>query len=472
MLRRTGGGIGSRWASAAALLAGLLFGAPSAQARDLVGLTQARFTWTAASGPVAGYRVYVERNWSSWAPHPTAFALPAGARSVVVSGNLNETYRVQVAAIDGDGREGPRSNPSEHVTFKAASSWSNPAPWTPPPPPPPPPDSGSGSGSGSQTPPGSAPDFDGDGIADLLLREASMGGTMVWVMSAEGPRIPLRIAFVPLETAIVGNGDYDGDGHADLLLREDSTGSVSVQLVDGRVVGGGTVTAALSFDWELSGSGDFNADGRDDILARNASTGRLEVWFMNGPQIRSRAILIAPFSASWQVVGVADFSGDELADILWYNPSTNTAQVSIFGSWLQIHKNLQLFQSSSPADVVAVGDADGNGLPDVVTRHRETGRMRVWFTQVDWNGPRTASSADLAAPNSQAEAALAGCEVQGGSDFDGDGRMDLVLRDAQGSDMRAWFLDGATVRDEVRFMDPGPTWVFEGVGLESPATHR
>ena len=65
------------------------------------------------------------------------------------------------------------------------------------------------------------PDFDGDGIADLLLREASLGGTVVWRMSAEGPGVvPLQLAFLPLETAIAGNGDYDGDGHADLLLRD------------------------------------------------------------------------------------------------------------------------------------------------------------------------------------------------------------------------------------------------------------
>jgi hypothetical protein len=174
------------------------------------------------------------------------------------------------------------------------------------------------------------------------------------------------------------------------------------------------------------------------------------------------------------VVGVADVNRDKLADIFWYNAATHTAQVSVFGSWLAIHQTLQLFQSSSSADVVAIGDTDGNGTPDLVCRARETGQMRVWFTQVEWGWPKTSTSALL---NAEAFApsnsgALAGLEVQGGSDFDGDGRMDLVLRDAQGSDMRAWFLDGATVREEVRFMDPGPTWVFEGVGAESPATHR
>jgi hypothetical protein len=291
-------------------------------------------------------------------------------------------------------------------------------------------------------------------------------------MSAEGPVVPVRLALIPLETAIAGNGDYDGDGHADLLLRDDTTGDVSMQLVNVRVVGGGTVVPALSEDWQLVGSGDFNRNGRDDILVRNTTARKLEVWFMNGPQIVSRATLNDPYSSSWQVVGVADFSRDGLADILWYNPGTNTAQVSTFGSWLAIDKNLQLFQSGSPGDVVAVGDTDGNGLPDVVTRNRETGRMRVWFTQTDWSGPKATSSAEIDGSALAGDESLAGFEVQGGSDFDGDGRMDLVLRDSQGSDMCAWFLDGATIREEIRFINPWPTWAFEGVGAESPFTHR
>jgi hypothetical protein len=322
------------------------------------------------------------------------------------------------------------------------------------------------------------PDFDGDGIADLLLREASLGGTQVWRMSAEGPGVvPLRFGFLPLESAIVGNGDYDGDGRADLLLRDDSTGEVSMRLVNVRVVGGGTVVPSLSADWQLVGSGEFNGNGRDDILVRNLATRKLQIWFMNGPQIESRASLADPYSSpSWQVVGVADFSGDNLADILWYDPSTNTARVSTFGSRFKFNKNLRLFQSGSPGDVVAVGDTDGNGLPDVVIRDRETGRMRVWFTQVDSKGPKATSSAELDArefaSSGEGGVSLAGFEVQGASDFDGDGRMDLVLRDSRGSDMRGWFLDGATVREEIRFIDPGPTWVFEGVGAESPFTHR
>jgi hypothetical protein len=310
-----------------------------------------------------------------------------------------------------------------------------------------------------------------------MLREGSSGSTMVWFMDGDGPIDSARVGSVSPSSAILGNGDYNGDGHADLLTRDDTTTALSMQLlVDGAVVGGDPVVSSLSPDWELAGSGDFDKDGRDDILVRSASARRLEVWFMNGARIVSRASLSDPLSSAWQVVGVADFSSDKIADILWYNPSTNTAQVTTFGSWRKIDKNVELFKGTSAGDVVAIGDSDGNGIPDVVVRARDTGQMRIWLTTLDWSGPRARTSLGLDAeeflPGSSQGASLAGFEVQAGGDFDGDDRIDLVVRDSESGDLRLWLLDMATVESEVPLANPGTTWIFEGVGAESPSTHR
>src|SRR5262245_6762626 len=97
MLRGTGGGTGFRWTSAAALVALLLVAAAPARAdRELVGLKHAKFNWSAASGPVSGYRIYLERNYSQFFASMTT---SADELSVVVNGDYGEVYRVQVAAI-------------------------------------------------------------------------------------------------------------------------------------------------------------------------------------------------------------------------------------------------------------------------------------------------------------------------------------------------------------------------------------
>jgi hypothetical protein len=310
-----------------------------------------------------------------------------------------------------------------------------------------------------------------------LLREGGSGSMLVWTMDEGGPRRSVRVGALPPTSAIAGNGDYDGDGHADLLTRDDTTTAVSIQLlVDGAVVGGGQVVPSLTPDWALVGSGDFDGDGRDDVLLRNPGAKRLEIWFMNGPEIASRTLLRDPFNEKWQVAGVADFSGDQRADILWYSTIKKKARISVIDSRLRIRKSSKLFKSTPMSDVVATGDADGNGLPDVVVRTRDTGQLRIWFTGLKNGVPKaqTALALDHEAfvPAGSQGDGLAGFEVQGGGDFNGDDRMDLVVRDSKSSDLRVWFLDEATVESELKLTDPGTNWVFEGVGAESPLTHR
>jgi hypothetical protein len=485
----------SRQAQAAALLTLLLaFAAPARADRDLVGVTQAKFSWSASSGPVAGYHVYVERNGGGFLPHPTTPNKAPNDRVVVVTGNYGDVIRVQVAAVSTvDGSEGPRSEPSERIRFLAPPPppppvpTPNPTPPPPPAPPPPPPP--------APTPPPApapapeppwtpeplppaetSPDFDGDGQADLLLREGGSGAMRIWTLDENGPSASMGAGALPVRSEIAGNGDYDGDGHADLLSRDDNTHAVDMRLmVDGSMVGGGQVVPSLDPAWELAGSGDFNDDGRDDILLRNLGARRLEIWFMNGPEIESRTLLKDPYNEKWLVVGVADFTGDQRADILWYSSIKKRAKVSLLDGQGRISKNVRLFKSTPGGDVVATGDADGNGLPDVVVRTRDSGHLRIWFTGLRKGKPRADVAREIEhqanVPGGQG-APMSDFEVQGGGDFDGDDRMDLVVRDTAKGDLRVWFLDEATVEDEVKLTDPGANWVFEGVGAESPATHR
>jgi hypothetical protein len=76
-------------------------------------------------------------------------------------------------------------------------------------------------------------------------------------------------------------GDFNGDGKADILWRQASTGTTTIWLMNGgsfTAVGGWVV----SKDLVIQGVGDFNGDGKVDILWRQTSTGTTSIWLMNG----------------------------------------------------------------------------------------------------------------------------------------------------------------------------------------------
>jgi hypothetical protein len=69
-------------------------------------------TWDAASGDVAGYRIFRATAGSDFAKLADVNGIPAYSDRTVEHG---KTYRYAIAALDSNGREGPRSTPKEVV---------------------------------------------------------------------------------------------------------------------------------------------------------------------------------------------------------------------------------------------------------------------------------------------------------------------------------------------------------------------
>jgi len=121
-LKKTLAGDSSLAASALLILTALLLAAPSARAVELNG-NLAGLTWTASSGPVTGYAVFVERNGAAASQAEQTVT----DNTVSVAGSFGDVLVVRVAGLDAGGNPGPVSEASEPIELVAA----------PPPPPPP-----------------------------------------------------------------------------------------------------------------------------------------------------------------------------------------------------------------------------------------------------------------------------------------------------------------------------------------------
>lgn len=95
-------------------IAALAITAPGlALAADVYG-TSATLQWTAATGPVASYAVFIDRNGQGY---PTAPNQIVTATQVTLQAAFGDTVVVRIAARDALGSQGPYSQPSDSIHF-------------------------------------------------------------------------------------------------------------------------------------------------------------------------------------------------------------------------------------------------------------------------------------------------------------------------------------------------------------------
>ncbi|MCU1230366.1 MAG: hypothetical protein JWO97_3250, partial [Acidobacteria bacterium] len=181
------------------------------------------------------------------------------------------------------------------------------------------------------TAPAKKGDFDGDGKADIVWRNAATGANAAWLMDGVTFNAARILNFPGLSNQdyrIVGADDFDGDGHEDILWRNFANGNTALWLMNGATLQEVVNLPALTaMNYYIGGIGDFNNDGSVDILWRNGVTGANAVWLMNRTQFSSVVNLPPLNGANMVFEGVADFNNDGKTDILIrdYSAGSNSA---------------------------------------------------------------------------------------------------------------------------------------------------
>ena len=247
-------------------------------------------------------------------------------------------------------------------------------------------------------------DFNGSGVDGLLWRNAD-GDVTTWNALASAPE-----AFsgyggqtynVGSDWQIAGVGDFSGEGLSDILWRN-ASGMVSIWNAIPGSYGAFSFQSPMSLgpDWQVAGVGDFNGSGVDGVLWRNVNDGSITTWnaLASAPEsFTGNGGQTYDVNLDWQVAGVGDFNGDGRTDILWRNSTTGDTEI-----WLANANSspvsftaLSAFSVGLDWGIASLGDYNGDGKSDILWRNATTGDVLLWqsndgpgisFTATDLGG--------------------------------------------------------------------------------------
>ncbi|APV50804.1 hypothetical protein BWI17_14575 [Betaproteobacteria bacterium GR16-43] len=293
-------------------------------------------------------------------------------------------------------------------------------------------------------PPAPKGDFDGNGKADLLFRNADGRGA-IWLMN--GLSIASSAEIFPAGTnwSVAQIADLDGDGKADLVWANPD-GRITVYLMNGTTATATQNLLPAGGGWSVAGTGDLNGDGKADIVFQNAD-GTVAAYLMNGTTVTSGATILGP-GTGWTVTLVADFDGDGKKDI-FFTHSDGRAAIYLMNG-LAPTATVQILNAGTGWTATHATDLNGDGKADIVW-HNADGRTAVWLM----NGTSVTSGSEILGAGT-------GWTVTRVGDFDGDGKADLVFEHTDGR-VAIYLMNGLTPTATTQILNAGGGWTVKRV---------
>ncbi|MGE0357580.1 MAG: FG-GAP-like repeat-containing protein [Burkholderiales bacterium] len=227
------------------------------------------------------------------------------------------------------------------------------------------------------------PDFNADGKPDLVWSSTASGATYIWRMNGPALLSDSFYALVDPSWKIQGIADFDGDGHPDVVWRNTLNGACFVwYTVDGVFTGTDAFLFALPPEWVIQGVADFNADGRPDFLMRNVVGGNAFAWyFVDATPIGDQFLF--SIDPAWKVEAVGDVSADGQPDLLFRSMASGLAfawNTQYAGGVLSLGASSPMIFSIDPVwEIAQLSDWNADGKPDLLFRNASTGLVFAWY---------------------------------------------------------------------------------------------
>lgn len=274
-------------------------------------------------------------------------------------------------------------------------------------------------------------DFDGDCARNL---DEIHGGTDIYDSESR-------------PTTALARNDFDGDCASDIFWRSDEVDHwSSLWSMDGlERIGYTGIHNIRSSEWIPKSGGDFNGDNKTDIFWYNTRTGQSLVWLMNGDRVIQEESLPTVGDTNWKPKAVGKFNQSS-SDVLWRNEKT--------GAYLVWHMDGKekseaeiLGYESLHWSIKTVADIDGNGYDDILWRNNQ-GYNYVWFMK---EGKKVSASHLL-------RVADRNWDMQSSGDFNKDGKDDILWKNRKTGHVVVWLMDGKKRTSYSLIGREAPSW--------------
>ncbi len=223
-------------------------------------------------------------------------------------------------------------------------------------------------------------DFNGDGKTDLLWRNDSKGGNVIWLMDGATMSSSGTTNVTFTNTDSVWTGNFDNDAKSDILVYRVNQNKATIHIMNGTHASE-SEDIALGIDPALQvvAIGHFNrgSDDNSDILWRNPSTGANEVWLMDKFTFSQQPL--NAIGSDWQLIGTGDFNGDGHSDLLWRKNTGHNVIWLMNGTTILPESGNIYTVTDFSWKIVAIYDFDGDGMSDLFWRNEGNGFNVIWL---------------------------------------------------------------------------------------------
>jgi hypothetical protein len=226
---------------------------------------------------------------------------------------------------------------------------------------------------------------------------------------------------VPRATAVFA-GDVNGDGNADIISAY-SGETISVLL--GR--GDGTFTQPIlsaPFTGDVLVMAELNGDSKPDLIGFGTSSQTITSYVGSGDGHFTAATVISvgQFLTTAQALTVADFDGDGKMDLAIANPSTHSLEVRLSSGDGKFRPPSSVLTSLASTALVISGDFNNDGRADLLAADRSSVPPMLAFLAGNGDGSFAPAVTFAEDPTIMFQVTR-----MSGADFNGDGRLDLVI---------------------------------------------